>query len=1252
MRTPPKITYPAGLPIAERVDEIAAAIRDHQVVVVTGETGSGKTTQLPKICLQLGRGRSAMIGHTQPRRLAARTVADRIAQELGTTVGGAVGYQVRFTDQVGGDTMVKLMTDGILLTEIGQDRLLRRYDTLIVDEAHERSLNIDFILGYLSRLLPRRPDLKVVVTSATIDPHRFARHFRTAGVEAPVVEVSGRTWPVQVRYRPPAADVDQAQAVCDAVDELGAEGPGDILVFLSGEREIRDTAEALAGHLSGRAGETEVVPLYARLSLAEQHRVFQPPSGSGRPRPIRRIVLATNVAETSLTVPGIRYVVDPGTARISRYSHRLKVQRLPIEPVSQASARQRAGRCGRVADGICVRLYSEPDFQDRPAFTEPEILRTNLASVILQMAALRLGEVADFPFPDPPDRRQIADGVRLLEELGALARPGRDGQRPDRRLTAVGRKLARLPVDPRLGRMVLEADRNGCLREVTVIASGLSIQDPRERPADRREAADALHARFTHADSDFLTYLNLWRHLREQQRERSSSQFRRMCRTEFLNHLRVREWQDVHQQLRRAARALGASLNSEPADPKRIHVSLLAGLLSHIGMKDQDSSDPRRRHEYLGARGSRFAIAPGSALFRKSPRWVMVAELVETSRLWGRIAATIAPEWVEPLAGDLVKRSYSEPRWDAARGCAVASEKVTLYGLPVVARRAVDYGRIDPVLARELFIRHALVDGDWDTRHQFFHDHMALRARVAELEHRARRRDILVGDDVLFDFYDRRIDRSVVSAAHFDRWWRRARRDRPDLLDLTVEQLVDPDAGRVSHQDFPDLWRHGDLELPLTYRFEPGSAGDGVSVHIPLASLDQATVVGLDWQVPGLRTDLVVALIRSLPKPLRRALVPAPEVAAEALTRMIPYREPLLDALSLTMTEIGGVRVPRDAWAPERLPDQLRMTYVVTGEQGRILGEGKDLPALRDQLRGAARAHLSAAASHVEVTGLRDWTIGELPRRVELSRGGLVTAAYPALVDTGDQVDVRVFATPEEADHHLPAGTRRLLLLSAPSPAGYVSGRLTDQAKLVLLHNPHGGVRALLEDCAACAVDALVAEAGGPARDRAGFAALRARVRAQLDRATLGVVTELLPILGAARRIEQRLAGMSGPALAPAVVDVRAQLAGLVRPGFAADLGWQRLPDLLRWLRAVERRLERLPGDPRRDHRAMAAVHRVQEEYALRRSAVPPDAAADGRLDRIRWMIEELRVSLFAQALGTPYPVSEQRVYRALDQVA
>ncbi|MFG1951513.1 ATP-dependent RNA helicase HrpA [Micromonospora sp. NPDC048830] len=1272
----PRITYPVGLPVSERKDDIAAAIRDHQVVIVAGETGSGKTTQLPKICLELGRGVHGLVGHTQPRRLAARTVADRIAEEVGTELGDVVGYKVRFTDQVSDRSLVKLMTDGILLAELQTDRMLRQYDTLIIDEAHERSLNIDFILGYLKQLLPRRPDLKVVITSATIETERFAKHFADAeGNPAPVVEVSGRTYPVEVRYRPLVEVVeaendgddgdeenvrDQIEAIGDAVEELAAEGPGDILVFLSGEREIRDTADAL-GKLVERKPAlrgTEILPLYARLSAAEQHRVFAPHAG-------RRIVLATNVAETSLTVPGIKYVVDPGTARISRYSSRLKVQRLPIEAISQASANQRKGRCGRTSDGICVRLYDEQDFLARPEFTDPEILRTNLASVILQMTSIGLGDVAAFPFIDPPDRRNIADGVNLLHELGAL-----DPAEPDpaKRLTPLGRRLAQLPVDPRLARMVVEGERNGCATEVMVIAAALSIQDPRERPAEKQAQADQAHARFTDKESDFVALLNLWRYLREQQRELSSSAFRRMCRAEYLNYLRVREWQDIVSQLRqvlrtpeqgggrpapdgadggRAAadggRRRGGADLPEEIDTPRVHQSLLTGLLSHIGLKDA------QKHEYLGARGAKFALFPGSALFRKPPRWVMSAELVETSRLWGRVNGRIEPEWVEPLAQHLVKRSYSEPHWEKKQAAVLAYEKVTLYGVPIVASRKVNFGRIDPALSRELFIRHALVEGDWSTHHRFWTDNRKLLADVEELENRARRRDILVDDETIFQFYDERIPADVVSGRHFDAWWKKTRRERPDLLTFTRELLVNAGRGGVAEADYPDEWSADGVTLPLTYTFDPGTPTDGVTVDIPLPLLNQVPAESFDWQVPGLREELVVALIRSLPKAIRRNFVPVPDYARAALAAMPAGQEPLLDALTRQLRRMTGVTVPRDAWDVDRLPPHLRVTFRVTDEENKPVAEGKDLPALQRRLRQEVRQVVAAAAPDVARTGLTEWSIGALPRTIEQVRAGYAVTAYPALVDEGDTVGVKVFDTEaEQAAAHW-AGTRRLLRLTLPSPAKFLQGRLSNEAKLALSRNPHGGVQQLVSDATGAAIDRLVADAGGPAWDAEGFAALREAVRAGLVDTVVEVMGRVRQVLTAAYAVEQRLGRTQNLAVVSALADIRAQLSGLVHAGFVTEAGYARLPDLLRYLTAIERRLDRLPGNPQRDRQQQDRIAAVQREYDDMLAALPPSRRRSATVRQIRWMIEELRVNVFAQALGTPYPVSEQRIYRAMD---
>jgi ATP-dependent helicase HrpA len=1242
----PAVSYPAELPVSQRKDDIAAAIRDHQVVIVAGETGSGKTTQLPKICLELGCGVTGQIGHTQPRRIAARTVAERVAEELSTPLADVVGYKVRFTDKAGDAALIKVMTDGILLNEIGGDRDLLRYDTLIIDEAHERSLNIDFILGYLKELLPRRRDLKVIITSATIDPARFSQHFG----DAPIVEVSGRTYPVEVRYRPIAdpedkQDRDQAQAIIDAIDELATVGPGDILVFLSGEREIRDTADALAGK-----PRLDVLPLYGRLSAAEQHRVFETSASAMT----RRVVLATNVAETSLTVPGIRYVIDPGTARISRYSLRTKVQRLPIEPISQASANQRKGRCGRVADGICIRLYSEEDFQSRPEFTDPEIQRTNLASVILQMAAARLGDVRAFPFVDPPDPRSIADGVRLLEELNAFDRG---------RLTDLGRKMARLPVDPRIARMICESATRGCAREILIIAAALSIQDPRERPTDNQQAADTAHHRFAQPESDFLTFVALWDYLAQRQRELSGSAFRRMCRAEFLNYLRVREWQDLHAQLRSLAADLGVNTQTSSSERSVVHTSLLSGLLSHVGMKvvlplgkpgwsgpTGKQSGRRPLTEYLGARGTRFAIFPGSALARKPPDWVVAAELVETSRLWGRLVAEIEPEWVETVAQHLVKREYSEPRWNKKRGAVVATEKVTLYGIPIIADRTVNFARIDPVTSRELFISRALVEGDWETRHHFFRDNARLLEQAAELEQRTRRRGLVADERGLFEFYDARVPADIVSARHFDAWWKKARHATPDLLTLTMADLLSDEAADLDSGAYPQVWTSASDGLSggglsLSYAFEPGTEADGVTIDIPLKTLNQARPDEFSWQVPGLRQELVTELIRSLPKALRREFVPAPDAAREVLAKLVPDGD-IRDVLSRELFRLRGVRVPPDAFDLDKLPSHLRLTFRIV-DDGRVVATGKDLGALQRQLRPKLRATLSARAGALTRTGLTSWDIGTLPK---VFTDGEVKA-YPALVDAGQSVDVRLFETQQAASIAMWAGTRRLILLGTRSPVKDIAARLTTAEKLALSHNPHGGVAALFADCVNCAADGLIAEAGGPAWDAAGFARRFDHVRPRLHATTAEVVTWAEQILRATHAVQVRLGELRSPVLGPAVADVSAQLEGLVYPGFLTAAGAARLPALARYLRGVQARLDKLADNPGRDAQQMAIVHRVQDAYATALATLPAAGRSGPAAASIRWMIEELRVSLFAQTMGTPVPVSERRIMTAIEHM-
>ena len=1225
------IVFPESLPVSQRKAEIEKLLSEHQVIVVAGETGSGKTTQLPKMCLELGLGNLGTIGHTQPRRIAARSVAARIAEELQTELGDLVGYKVRFNDQISDNTQIKLMTDGILLAEIQTDRFLNQYSCLIIDEAHERSLNNDFILGYLKQLLPRRPDLKVIITSATIDVERFSKHFNSA----PIIEVSGRTYPVEVRYRPVAEedDQDQLQGILNAVDELQAEGRGDILIFMSGEREIRDTAEALQKQ---NLKHTEILPLFARLSAQEQNKIFHP---SG----LNRIVLATNVAETSLTVPGIKYVIDPGTARISRYSYRTKVQRLPIEPISQASANQRKGRCGRVSEGICIRLYSEEDFNNRPEFTDPEILRTNLASVILQMTALGLDDIEAFPFVDAPDKRHIQDGVKLLEELGAFETvQTKSGEK--RRLTAIGRQLAQLPVDPRLAKMLLSAVDFSSVYEVMIIVSALSIQDPRERPTDKQQASDEKHRRFADKKSDFLAFLNLWHYVQEQQKELTKNQFRRQCQKDFLNYLRIREWQDIYQQIRLAVREMGLPINSEKAEYQQIHTALLSGLLSHIGLKEAE------KQQYLGARNAHFAIFPNSVLFKKQPKWVMAAELVETSKLWGRMVAEIEPEWIEPLAEHLTKKSYSEPRWSKSRGAVIADEKVSLYGVPIVAARPVNYGAIDPIVSREIFIQSALVEGDWNTKHKFFKQNQQLIREVEELEHKSRRRDILVDERTLFEFYDQRIGTDVVSQKHFDTWWKKEEKQDPELLNFERSFLINDDAEQVSKLDFPNFWHQGNLKLKLTYQFEPGTDADGVTVHIPLPLLNQVEMTGFDWQIPGLREELVIALIKSLPKSYRRNFVPAPNYAQAFLGRAVPLEKPLLDTLIYELRRMTGVTVEAAHWHWEQIPSHLKMTFRVVDENGKKIAESMNLDELKFNLKDRVQESISAVADDgIEQSGLHIWSFAELPQCYEQKQRGFSVKAFPAIVDEKDAVGIKLFETEFEQAVAMQQGLRRLLLLNVPSPIKYLHEKLPNKAKLGLYFTPFGRVLDLIDDCIACAVDKLIADFGGFVWNEEGFDKLRDFVRENVNEVTVDIAQKVEQILTLTHQLNQRLKGKMDFTMAFALSDMKSQIAGLIYQGFVQKSGYARLPDLLRYLQAIDKRMDKLAQDVNRDRAAMLRVEQVQQAYQQLLAKLPKSKPISDEVAEIRYMIEELRVSLFAQQLGTKYQVSDKRILNIIN---
>ncbi|WP_294087223.1 ATP-dependent RNA helicase HrpA [uncultured Actinobacillus sp.] len=1227
-----RIEYP-DLPVSARRDEILKLIAEHQVVVIAGETGSGKTTQLPKMCLELGRGVKGLIGHTQPRRIAARSVATRIAEELKSELGSTIGYKVRFNDQISDNTLVKLMTDGILLAEIQNDRYLNQYDTLIIDEAHERSLNNDFILGYLKQILAKRPDLKVIITSATIDVERFSKHFNNA----PIIEVSGRTYPVEVRYRPivEEEDQDQLQGILNAVDELQAEGRGDILIFMNGEREIRDTAEALQKQ---ELRHTEILPLYARLSATEQQRIFNPSN-------LNRIILATNVAETSLTIPNIKYVIDTGTARISRYSYRTKVQRLPIEPISQASANQRKGRCGRISEGICIRLYSEEDFNARPQFTDPEILRTNLASVILQMTALGLTDIASFPFVDAPDQRHIQDGIRLLEELQAFEfKKTKNGE--IRELTQIGRQLAQLPIDPRLGRMVIEAAKNGSLHEVMMIVSALSIQDPRERPQEKQQSADDKHRRFADKESDFLAFVNLWHFIQEQQKELTKNQFRKLCQKDYLNYLRVREWQDIYHQLRLAVREMGLPINSEPANYQQIHTALLSGLLSHIGLKDNE------KMHYLGARNAHFYLFPNSVLFKKQPKWVMAAELVETTKLWGRMVARIEPEWVEPLAKHLTKSSYSEPRWAKSKGAVVADEKVSLYGIPIVASRPVMYGAIDPVVSREIFIRSALVEGEWHNNYKFFKENTQLIKEIEELEHKSRRRDILVDEQVLFEFYDQRIGTDVVSSKHFDSWWKKASQKDPELLNFEKSFLMNDNANKVSELDFPNFWYQGSLKLKLSYQFEIGQDHDGVTVHIPLPLLNQIEPEGFDWQIPGLRHELVVSLIKSLPKAMRRNFVPAPNYADAFLGKAEPFAKPLLESLTYELRRMTGVTVDPELWDLTQLPSHLRMTFRVIDEKGKKIAESENLDELKFQLKDQVQSTLSNIADDgIEQSGVHLWNFADLPQFYEQKKQHFSVKAYPAIVDEKESVGIKLFETEFEQARAMQAGLRRLLLLNVPSPIKYLHEKLPNKAKLGLYFAPFGKVLELIDDCIACAVDKLIEEFGGFVWSEEKFNALHEYVRANLNDTTAEIALQVEKCLTLAFELNKRMKGKMDFTMAFAMSDIKAQLAGLIYPEFVTKTGHKRLADLHRYLTAIDKRLDKLLVDTNTDRAKMLRVEQVQEAYKQLLAKLPKSKAIPDEVLEIRYMIEELRVSLFAQQLGTKYPISDKRILNVIAEI-
>ncbi len=1288
----PPITFPENLPVSGKRAEIARAIAAHPIVIVCGETGSGKTTQLPKICLTLGRGRGAggtgLIGHTQPRRLAASATARRIAEELGTPFGEVVGYKVRFTDKLAPGASVKLMTDGILLAETQTDPLLTAYDTLIIDEAHERSLNIDFLLGYLKQLLPKRPDLKLIITSATIDADRFARHFGSDGAPAPVIEVSGRLYPVEIRYQPVVEDIRQGEepagrdlarrardlmdALIDAVDALCREGPGDVLVFLPGEREIRDAAEALRKH---HPPHTEILPLFARLSAAEQERVFKVSNA-------RRIILATNVAETSLTVPGIRYVVDAGLARVKRYSYRNKVEQLQIEPVSQAAANQRAGRCGRVADGICIRLYEESDFQTRAPFTDPEILRSSLAAVILRMKALRLPAIESFPFIEPPPGRAMADGYQLLNELGATG--------DDNALTPLGHELARLPLDPRVGRMILAAREQQALREMLIIASALSVQDPRDRPLEAQEQADQAHRRFADERSEFLQWLKIWAWFDEAvAHKKSNRQLSDACRANFLSHLRLREWRDVHTQLLTVVREQSWRLNESAATVEQIHLALLTGLLGNLGLKADDEP------YYLGARGIKFFLWPGSTLGKKAGRWVMAAELIETRRLYARCVAKIEPEWVEKAGAHLLKTSLSEPHWEKRLAQVSAFERATLHGLPVYQRRRVAFGRQDPVRARELFIRGALVDGEFDTKLPFFAHNKQLLRDIEQLEHKSRRQDVLVDDTLIYAFYDQLIPAGIATGAAFEHWYRTTLQksglaaEQLRLLYLSRDDLMRHEAAGVTTDLFPKTMRLASIEMTLTYHFEPGTPRDGVTLAVPLYALNQVDAHLAEWLVLGMLKEKIQLLLKSLPQKLRRHCVPLPEYAAGFVERVGGERwgiSSLLDALIADVRETVQVTLRHADFKLEILPAHLFMNFKVIDEHGRQLAMGRNLAQLRAELGTQAQQQFQQIAAHARRLpadagaasslaststlqhrekpllmplapdiatsvatlneNLTTWNFGQLPELLEIHRGGQTLFGYPALVDRATHCDVEVFDSPEEAEraHHL--GLRRLFALQLREPIRYLEKNLPGLREMAMHYMAIGTQDMLRDQLIEIALERACLQSPLP-NDEASFLARREEGRGRLNLLAQELARLAGQILGEYAAAVKKLA--QAKPYPAAYADLQNQLRTLISPRFIATTSYAQLVHLPRYLKGIVLRIEKLKADPARDLRLAAELQPLIHHY--QRASVQRSGVADARLEEFRWLLEELRISLFAQELRTPMPVSTKRLHKVWESM-